>query len=92
MKLPLLEQSNGQKSVSFTMMIIGFFVITFWLFLSIVEEIAGIQIREFDGAEAMAYFTPLAALYFGRRWTVDIQGKNNTADVANSLRPPPSSE
>lgn len=75
MKVPLLKQSDGRPSASFTMMIIAFTVVTLWLFVSIVEEAFGIQIREFSGAEAMSYFTPIATLYFSRRWT----DRNNTA-------------
>lgn len=65
----LLENSAGQKSASFTMMIIGFIIITLWLLVSIVAKIGSFEIRPFSGAEAASYFTPLAALYFGRRWT-----------------------
>jgi hypothetical protein len=68
MKVPMFEQSDGKKSASFTMMIISFTVVTLWLFVSIVEEAFGIQIRKFSGAEAMSYFTPIATLYFSRRW------------------------
>ena len=69
MKVPLLKQSDGRPSASFTMMIIAFAVVTLWLLVSIVEEAFGLQIREFSGAEAMSYFTPIATLYFSRRWT-----------------------
>lgn len=75
MKVPLLKQSDGRPSASFTMMVIAFTVVTLWLFVSIVEEAFGIQIREFSGSEAMSYFTPIATLYFSRRWT----DKNNAA-------------
>ena len=69
MKVPLLTQSDGRKSASFTMMVIGFTVVTLWLLVSIVEEAFGIQIREFSGSEAISYLTPLCTLYFSRRWT-----------------------
>ena len=69
MKVPLLKQSDGRPSASFTMMIIAFAVVTLWLLVSIVEEAFGLTIREFSGAEAMSYFTPIATLYFSRRWT-----------------------
>lgn len=67
MKIPLLKGSDGKESVSFTMLIISFIVVTFWLVISIVEGIAGIAIRPFDAATAMAYFTPIAMLYFSRK-------------------------
>jgi hypothetical protein len=69
MNLPLFKQSDGRPSASFTMMIIAFAVVTLWLLVSIVEEAFGLTIREFSGAEAMSYFTPIATLYFSRRWT-----------------------
>lgn len=67
MKLPLLKNSDGKSSVTFTMMIIGFIVVTLWLLLSIVEKIAGFEIRPFNGSEAMLFFSPLLAAYLGRK-------------------------
>lgn len=89
MKVPLLEQSDGKKSASFTMMVIAFSVITLWLFVSIVEEAFGLKIREFSGSEAMSYFTPICALYFGRRWA-DKSGSVGNGGL--SIPPPPSEE
>ena len=64
----LLKNSSGQKSASFTMMIVGFSVVTLWLLVSIVARIGHLEIRPFSSAEAMSYFSPLALLYFGRRF------------------------
>ena len=80
MKVPLLKQSDGRPSASFTMMVIAFTVVTLWLLVSIVEEAFGIQIREFSGSEAMSYFTPIATLYFSRRWT---DRNNATAETTS---------
>jgi hypothetical protein len=80
MKIPLLKQSDGKESVSFTMMLVAFGIISVWLTVSIVETAFGIPIRPFDSSQAMAYFTPLCALYFGRRWT----------DMRNTAVVPPS--
>jgi hypothetical protein len=82
MKVPLFKQSDGRPSASFTMMIIAFTVVTLWLLVSIVEEAFGIQIREFSGAEAMSYFTPIATLYFSRRWTDRSSGGSTTTAPA----------
>jgi hypothetical protein len=82
MKVPLFKQSDGRPSASFTMMIIAFTVVTLWLFVSIVEVAFGIQIREFSGAEAMSYFTPIATLYFSRRWTDRASGSSTTTAPA----------
>jgi hypothetical protein len=82
MQIPLLKQSDGKKSASFTMMIVAFTVVTLWLLISIVEVAFGIQIREFSGAEAMSYFTPIATLYFSRRWTDRASGGSTTTAPA----------
>lgn len=83
MKVPLLKQSDGRPSASFTMMVIAFTVVTLWLFVSIVEEAFGIQIREFSGAEAMSYLTPICALYFGRRQVTDKINSTSTEASSN---------
>lgn len=67
MPLPMLKNSDGQKSSSFTMMIVSFTVVTLWLLLSTVEGFGNIKIRAFSGSDAMAYLTPILALYWGRR-------------------------
>lgn len=84
--MPLLKQSDGRPSASFTMMVISFAVITLWLTVSIVEQAWGLQIREFSAAEAMSYFTPIATLYFSRRWT---DRKPSTSVTSPSVPPPP---
>lgn len=89
MKVPLLKQSDGRPSASFTMMVIAFTVVTLWLTVSIVEEAWGLQVREFSGAEAMSYFTPIATLYFSRRWT---DSKAPASGGSAPSTPPPSPE
>jgi len=64
-----IKNTSGQKSASLTFVSIAFTVVTLWLVVSIVSKIGHIEIRQFDAASAMAYLTPLLALYFGRRWT-----------------------
>lgn len=81
MKVPLLKQSDGRPSASFTMMVIAFTIVSLWLLVSIVEEAWGLQIREFSGAEAMSYLTPICALYYGRRLNTD---KTSSGTVENS--------
>lgn len=67
MQLPVLKNTDGKPSASFTMMIVGFTVVTLWLLLSIVEKIGGFQIRPFNGSEATLFLVPLFSLYYGRR-------------------------
>jgi drug/metabolite transporter (DMT)-like permease len=64
-----LKNTSGQASASLTFATIGFCVVTLWLLVSIVAKLGHTEIRPFSGSEAMAYLTPLLALYFGRRWT-----------------------
>lgn len=84
MKLPLLQNSAGQKSVSFTMLVIGFLAVTLWLLLSIFESLLGFQTREFSGSEAMSYLSPLFLLYFGRKW-MDAKATGDTLDRDASM-------
>lgn len=63
----MLKNTDGQKSASFTMMIIAFAAVTLWLIASIVQKIGHFEIRPFSGTEAMAYLGPILALYWGRR-------------------------
>jgi hypothetical protein len=64
-----IKNTSGQKSASLTFVCVAFTVVTLWLVVSIISKIGHIEIRQFDAAGAMAYLTPLLALYFGRRWT-----------------------
>lgn len=77
-----LKNTSGQKSASFTFVVVGFVVVTVWMLLSIFSKIGHIEIREFDGGTAMTYLSPLLALYFGRRWndgkTVDTDANSAT--------------
>lgn len=65
----LLKQSDGKPSASFTMVFLAFNAVLIWLLLSIFEGIGPIKSRPFDAGQAMTFFSPLAALYFGRRFT-----------------------
>lgn len=96
----LLKDSGGNKSISYTMVVVTFVICTLWLFLSTFEQIGGWHIREFSAEEASLWFAPLASLYFGRRWT---KAKENTksgvtnavtgeGSEGNSLPPPSTSE
>lgn len=63
----LLKNTDGEKSVSFTMMVVAFTVVTLWLLVSVIAKIGHIEIRQFSGTEAMAYLGPILALYWGRK-------------------------
>jgi len=63
----LLTDTDGKKSVSFTMMCWTFVVLTIWLLLSVFEHISGLDVRAFDASGAAVWFAPIAALYWGRK-------------------------
>lgn len=64
----LLKNTDGKKSVSYTMLVATFTVLTLWLTLSIFQKIHHLEIREFDAGSASVWFAPIASLYFGRKW------------------------
>ena len=62
------------------MMLVAFSVVTLWLLVSIVAKIGHLEIRPFSGSEAMAYLTPIIALYWGRRWAEDKAGEESPVE------------
>lgn len=64
----LLRDSNGKKSVSYTMMVVTFVACTLWLNLSMFESVFHLNVREFDASGASMWFAPIATLYFSRKW------------------------
>lgn len=65
MKIPLLQNSHGKSSASFTFAFIGFNAVILWLLLYILCPIFGITtIPAFNGADAMMLLTPLLMNYF----------------------------
>jgi hypothetical protein len=62
-----LKNAEGKPSSSFTMMFMSFGVVTLWLFFSIFQNLGPIHIRPFVASDAMAYLTPILALYWGRK-------------------------
>lgn len=81
----LLKDSNGVKSVSYTMMVYTFLICTIWLLLSIFETIGGWDVREFSAEAASLWFGPIAALYFGRKWQT---AQSFAKGSANAIVPP----
>jgi len=78
-----MQRADGEPSASITFATVGFAVITLWLILSIFGKIGPITIRPFSSGDAMAYLTPILALYFGRRWN-DSQTSVTTAQLIGS--------
>lgn len=61
--------SDGNASVSTTLLTVAFVVTTLAYIASVFEAIGPVKFRTFDVAACSSYFLPLACLYFGRRTT-----------------------
>jgi len=70
-----IKDTNGNGSVSTTLVTVAFLVTSIAYVLSIVDHIGSVSFRPFDAGAAATYFTPLAGLYFGRHW-IDSNAKN----------------
>ena len=64
-----LKNTAGKPSVSMTMSVVSFLVVTLWLLVWLVATPFGVPVPAFEAATAMAYLSPILALYFGRRWS-----------------------
>lgn len=64
-----VKDTTGYPSVSVTLVAVSFWVTTLMYIVSAVEKIGSVSIRPFDVGAAGVYFTPILALYFGRRFT-----------------------
>ena len=64
-----LKDSSGYPSVTVTLIAVSFWVTTFAYVASIFHKIGPVEIREFDVGACAAYFSPILALYFGRKFT-----------------------
>ena len=70
-----IKDTNGNGSVSTTLVTVAFVVTTIGYVLSMVDKVGAVSFRPFDAAAAGAYFIPILTLYFGRHW-VDSNAKN----------------
>lgn len=77
-----LKNKNGEHSVSLTMAVISFTVVTLWLTLWVILTAFDLTIPPFDATSAMAYLSPILMLYFARKNTDAKNGgnKNNNND------------
>lgn len=65
----LMRDSTGEKSTSVTLLFVSFGVMTLAVIASMFESIGPIALRQINVELLAAYFTPIIALYGGRRWT-----------------------
>lgn len=65
----ILKDSQGQGSVTVTLMLVSFWITTFSYIASALGKIGDVEFKDFDSAAAGAYLIPILTLYFGRKWT-----------------------
>ena len=75
MKFSWIKNTQGEQSASLTMSIIAFSVVTLWLIAWLIATPFEVPVPMFEAGIAMAYLSPILALYFGRRWSSS-NGKN----------------
>lgn len=63
----LKDPKNGNKSVTLTLFVYGFIVVTSKLFLSGVEVMDKFKMSEFSGSEYAICVTALGAIYITKR-------------------------
>lgn len=66
-----IKNTQGKSSASLTMALIAFIAVTLWLLVWLIATPFGVPVPIFEAGTAMAYLSPILALYFGRRWTSD---------------------
>lgn len=68
-----IKNENGKPSVSLTMVVIAFLLtaLSFTLNMFNFTLYTWLTLRPFDVPAVTAFFTPILALYFGRRFTND---------------------
>lgn len=64
-----IKDSRGYGSVTTTLVFVSFWITTLAYVLSLFEKIGSVSIRPFDVGACASYFTPILALYFGRKAT-----------------------
>lgn len=76
-----IKNNEGKPSVSLTMVVVSFNVVTLWLLAWVIGVAVGFPIPPFDAMAAMGYLTPILSLYFGRRWSSKSDHKNQTMEA-----------
>lgn len=75
-----LKNSNGEKSLSATMVIVTFIVCMGWMIVGVFEEPFGVKVRPFSETAALAMLGTTCALYFGRKKT-DLEASGKTGEI-----------
>ena len=81
-----LKNKDGEKSITFTMTVVAFTLISLWLVLFVVCPLFGItSIPAFDSAVAMGYLSPILAAYTARKYTDSKSRSNNNTTNSNRV-------
>lgn len=65
----LVRDAKGYGSITATMVFVSFWATTLAYLASVVQKVGPVQFHQFDSVACACYFTPICALYFGRRLT-----------------------
>ena len=63
-----LRRSDGEPSLSATLVLVSFWVTTAVFVSAAFKKIGPIEFREFDVAAVSSYLIPILTNYLGRRW------------------------
>jgi len=89
-----LKNDEGKPSVSLTMVVVSFTLVTLWFAGWVFLSSFGFNVPPFDAVMAMSYLTPQLGLYFSRRFTSkqDATGKTIEISMNESVEEPESSK
>jgi len=64
-----IKNSKGEQSVSLTMVVVSFILVSILYVLSAFDSIGNVKLRTFDSTATSIYFVTVCGLYFGRKQT-----------------------
>lgn len=62
-----LLSDDGKKSLSYSMVVYSFSIVSLWLLAFVIGNAFGIPVPAFDAAGAMGYLSPILATYSFRK-------------------------
>jgi len=89
-----LKNDEGKPSVSLTMVVVSFGLVTLWFAGWVFLSSFGFTVPPFDAVMAMSYLTPQLGLYWGRKFTSkqDLTGKTTEISMSESVEESESSK
>jgi len=77
-----LKNNRGEQSVSLTMVVVSFILVSVLYVLSAFVSIGNVKLRTFDSTATSIYFVTVCGLYFGRKQT----DKKHDSDAHSSTQ------